>query len=291
MAGIAKRILYRAAVIIAAAWLGLTALAALFHPYLLYYPVRELDGFAPAGPGAESREEFWLAAPDGERLHAWHVPAARGVAKDKTLLVFHGNAGNLSTASARLALYSRLGFDCYMVDYHGFGKSGGEPSEKNLYMDAETIWNHLVRERGIPPGNIVIVGYSLGGAVASWLAERQPRAAGLVLESTFTRLSDIAADFFPFLPCRLILGNAYDTFSRLPNLSMPLLVAHGKGDRLVAFKYGERILQAFPGEKAFLLIGDDHNPGFMNAGKKYEDGISGFVERLAKTDSQGGDAK
>lgn len=266
--------------ILVLAWVALCVLAALFYPRLLYHPDRRAADLTPRQLGVEY-EEFWLTAPDGVKVNGWRVFSPATESRKKTLLVFHGNAGNLGTAAHRLAIYARLGCDVYMIDYHGYGKSGGEASEANLYLDAQTVWGHLIDERGLSPNDIVIMGYSLGGAVASWLAERNPAAAGLILESTFTRLSDVAADFFPYLPCGLILRGAYNTIDRLDGIRMPLLVVHGRGDELVAFKYGEKLYASFSGKKTFLRIGDDHNVGFLASGDSYSSGLGGFLDSIA----------
>lgn len=196
--------------------------------------------------------------------------------------MFHGNAGNLSTAVHRLMGYADLGFDVFMVDYHGFGKSGGFPSEANLYAAADALWDHVVENGNVPPKAIVILGYSLGGAVASYLAEKHPDTAGLILESTFTSLAEVAADFFPYLPCGLIVGNAYDTADRLHAIHMPLLVIHGPGDELVAYTHGKALYDAFTGRKEFLEINDDHNLGFLLSGDSYYQGIAQFMEKVVE---------
>ena len=110
-----------------------------------------------------------IATEDGETLHAWWVPAAgaRG-----TVLMFHGNAGNISHRLDYLLMFNRLGYAALIVDYRGYGKSTGSPSEEGTYRDALAAWRHLTEGRGIRPADIVIFGESLGAAVASWLAAR-----------------------------------------------------------------------------------------------------------------------
>lgn len=274
-------ILKRTALILLAAWLGIVILAALFYPFLLYQPERKKLDLLPDQFGMEY-EALWLTAADGVRLNAWRVPAANdNAAKRRALLVFHGNAGNMSLAMPRFQMYRQMGVDVYMIDYHGFGQSDGEPSEANLYLAAETIWRHLVEERNIEPGDIVIMGYSLGGAVAAWLAEQRPAAAGLILESTFTRLSDVAENLFPWLPCRLILGSQFDSMGRLANIAMPLLVIHGKRDELVPFASGQKLFEAYKnGPKTFVTIADDHNIGFLLSEKEYTKEIKTFLDSL-----------
>ncbi len=271
------RLLLKTLRILLIVWLCLSAAAALFYPKLLYHPSRTLTGPAPDKAGAPY-EEFRLRAADGVELHGWRVPAHPGKTGG-TLLVFHGNAGDLTTATHRLTLYSSFGWDVYMVDYHGFGQSEGSPSEENLYLDADALWQYVTEERGVNTGEIVIMGYSLGGAVAAYLAEQHPEVAGLVLESTFTNLADVADSLFPWLPCRLILGDAYDTETRLAKLSLPLLVAHGRGDQLVAYTFGRELFEKYTGEKSFLILGDDHNIGYILSGDAYRDGIGAFLRK------------
>lgn len=260
------------------AYVGLCILAALLYPYLLYHPDGS-DNFGTPAAFASTYENVWLTASDGVKLHGWFIPApeTEGAATGLTLLVFHGNAGNVGTELERLRIYHRLGVAVFIVDYHGYGQSGGSASEKNLYLDAEAAWEYLIRERGIEPKAIVVLGYSLGGAVASWLAERNPEVAGLVLESTFTKLSHVASELFPWLPAGLILGDAYNTEKRLENMAMPLLVAHGRGDQLVPFACGEQIHAMYKGPKMFVVIGNDHNLGFLTAETVYVKGLRDFL--------------
>lgn len=272
----------RALIVVASAWLGLVVLAALFYPFLLYHPDKTAPNPTPGSIGLRGFEETWLVAPDGARLHGWFVEANPEAATGTTLLAFHGNAGNLATALPRFELYARHGFDVFMIEYHGFGLSDGKPNEKNLYLDAETAWEHLTADRRIPPENIVILGYSLGGAVASHLALQHPEAAGLILESTFTSLADMGSHLFPFLPSRLVLGNMYDTAARLRNMNMPILFIHGRGDRLVPFINGINLFNAYNGPKDFFVIGDDHNLGFIISGETYGEALAIFAATYAK---------
>lgn len=271
--------LRRVLLVLVLAYAGLCALAALFYPYLLYHPDRNTVYGTPA-VFAPRYEDVWLTASDGVKLHGWFLPAPVGGESGFTLLAFHGNAGNVGTALERLRMYHRLGVDVFMVDYHGFGQSDGTPSEENLYRDADAAWLYLTRERAVEPGKIVVLGYSLGGAVASWLAERNPAVAGLVLESTFTRLNDVAAGLFPWLPTGLILGDAYNTEGRLGKMTMPILVLHGRGDQLVPYACGEKLYAEYKGPKTFVRIGDDHNLGFVTAAATYTGALRDFLATL-----------
>ncbi|MCC8189259.1 MAG: alpha/beta hydrolase [Planctomycetes bacterium] len=276
-----KRRLGRMALLLGIAWTAMSLLAAFFYPRLLYHPETGPPDITPATLGKEFGT-IRLTAADGVRLQGWFVPGrpCENAIHRQTLLVFHGNAGNLGTATFRLAGYSDQGFDSFMVDYRGFGESDGAPTEAGLLLDAEAAWRYLTVERGVPPENIIIFGYSLGGAVAAALAASHPEAAGLILESTFTCLADVARDFFPFLPCRLIVGKAWNTRDRLRRVRLPLLVIHGRQDQLVAYKYGCELYKNYGGRKTFLRIADDHNIGFLLSGDSYFGGIAAFAASL-----------
>ncbi|HSB68356.1 MAG TPA: alpha/beta fold hydrolase, partial [Candidatus Methylomirabilis sp.] len=171
----------------------------------LYFPDKEIRAI-PEQLGLTPRWEFFEAR-DGVRLSAWYVPKtdARGV-----VLFLHGNGGNVSHYLQALAMFSRLGFGSFILDYRGYGRSEGTPSEQGTYLDAEAAWRYLVRTLHIPPDSIVVFGRSLGGSIAAWLArEHTPRM--LVLESAFTSLRDVAADLYPWAPTRLLTGDMYDT--------------------------------------------------------------------------------
>jgi pimeloyl-ACP methyl ester carboxylesterase len=126
-----------------------------------------------------------VAGKPGQTLHGWWIPAANPRAK--VVLYLHGNDGNVSTSMDGTAPLRELGYSVFMIDYRGYGASGGGfPSEAGVYQDAQSAWDYLVHERGINPANLLIYGHSLGGAIAIELALGHPEAAGLVVESSFT---------------------------------------------------------------------------------------------------------
>ncbi|MGA9572366.1 MAG: alpha/beta hydrolase, partial [Lysobacterales bacterium] len=152
-----------------------------------------------------SYENVSLTTPDDEVLHSWYVPAEDSAG---AVLFLHGNAGNISHRLDSIAIFHELGLDVLIIDYRGYGRSSGSPTEQGTYTDAQTAWDYLVDGRGIVPGKIVVFGRSLGGAVASWLAARTTPAA-VILESCFTSGPDMAARLYPFLPARLITRLKY----------------------------------------------------------------------------------
>ena len=207
------------------------------------------------------------------KLHAWWAPAERADAP--ALLYLHGARWNLTGSVTRIERWRELGFSVLAVDYRGFGKSSDvSPSEENAYEDAEAAWEYLAT---LAPGRPrVIVGHSLGGAIAAELARRRPEAAGLVLEATFTSVEDmIAHTRWGFLPVSLILTQRFDTLSKLEHIKVPVLVSHGKRDRIVPFAMGERIYQKIPGPKRFIRVedGSHHNLSYV-AFAEYRSAIS-----------------
>jgi uncharacterized protein len=254
---------------------GFSALLFLFQENLAYYPQigREIES-TPRDHGLDY-EPLTLATPDGERLDAWFVPKpqASGV-----VLILHGNAGNISHRLDTIAMFHRLGYSVLIFDYRGYGRSTGQPSEDGLYRDAQTAWTHLTRQRGIPPGRIVLFGESLGGAVAAWLAAREQPGA-LVLSSVFTSAPELAADLYPWLPTRLLVRLRYDTRAVLSRLRCPVLVAHSPDDEIVPFRHGEMLFEAAMEPKVFLQLAGGHNDGFIFMREAWVAVLADFLDR------------
>ena len=241
-----------------AVYLGLLALFYFAQSRLLYIPHRQLT-ITPAEYGLEY-EDVRLRASDGVGVHGWWVPS-RGATI--TVLFCHGNAGNLSHRVPLLAALHSLGMNALAFDYRGYGESEGNPSEAGTYVDAAAAWDHLVSERGVPPGEIVVFGRSLGGAVASHLArERTPRA--LILESTFTSVPDLARELYPLLPSALARYH-YRAVENVAHVDCPVLVIHGEADEIVPLKHGRRLYDAANGTKRFIGKPGGHNDGFLES--------------------------
>ena len=144
-------------------------------------------------------EEIIFKASDGTDLSGWYVP----VKNHKGVVLFlHGKGGNISTRLTFLDYFVRkLGLSTFIIDYRGYGKSEGRPTEKGTYLDAEASWKYLTKVKKIKPQDIIIFGRSLGGSIATWLAGKV-KARALILESTFTAIKDIVTQLYPYLPGR-----------------------------------------------------------------------------------------
>jgi fermentation-respiration switch protein FrsA (DUF1100 family) len=257
------------------AYCGFALLLFLLQSRMLHIPNvpgRELVA-TPAAAGL-AYQDVTIVTADNVRLHGWFVPAAQ---TGRTVLFFHGNAGNISHRLESLQIFHRLGLATLIIDYRGYGRSEGSPSEVGLYQDAEAAWRYLTEHQGIPAREIVVFGRSLGGAVAAWLAARYAVGA-LIVESSFTSVPDRAAELYPWLPVRLLSRMNYDTRASLTRVTSPVLIIHSPDDEVIPFQHGQRLLDAASEPKQWLVISGDHNSGFLQSGKYYEDGVREFLQ-------------
>ncbi len=265
----------RIIIILAGAYLLVLLYLWLMQPRLIFYPDlpgRELVA-TPARLGLPW-EEVWLRSADGTGLHGWFLPAVQPRA---VLLFLHGNAGNISHRLESLALFHRLGLSVLIFDYRGYGRSGGRVSEQGLHLDAEAAWNHLVRERNLEPGEILIFGRSLGASLAASLAAGR-RPLGLVLESAFTSVPEIAHDLYPLFPVRLLARFRFDTRAALREVRAPVLILHSREDEIIPFSHGRALYEAAPQPKFFFEMRGGHNDGFLASGDGYLEAWAGFID-------------
>lgn len=264
-------------VTVAACYAALCAAMYLLQERMLFLPGIPGRGIDATPAAVDLKyEETAIVTADGVRLHAWWVPAAGA---RWTLVHFHGNAGNISHRLELLQVFHALGANVLLFDYRGYGRSEGAPGEAGLQRDAEAVWDHLVRARGLPEQSLVIHGQSMGAAVAAWLAARR-RPAGLVLESAFTSVPDIAAELYPWLPARALARLRLDTRGELSRVACPVLLVHSRQDEIIPFAHGQALLAAAREPKALLEIQGDHNGGFWISREAYAAGLAGFLATL-----------
>jgi fermentation-respiration switch protein FrsA (DUF1100 family) len=201
---------------------------------------------------------------------------AEGITGDMVLLWFHGNAGNLSHRTQLMFLLADTPARVFIMDYRGYGRSEGKPSEEGLYLDARAAWQYLVGERRVSPDRIVLFGKSLGGAVAVDLAtEVDP--AGVIIQSSFTSVPDMAARHFPFVP-KALIRTKMDSLSKIPDVTAPKLFIHSTADEVAPFELGRRLYEAAPEPKRFHQVdGAAHNDTWAVGGRGYFAAIRDFV--------------
>lgn len=253
------------------AYLILAAIMYLLQSRFVYFPSSTLVA-TPDAIGLPY-EEVTLLTSDAVKLSAWFVPAQDPFG---VVLFCHGNGGNISHRLETLRLYNSLQLSTLIFDYRGYGASDGTPSEEGTYRDAEVAWRYLVETRGVLPSDIIVIGRSLGGAIAAWLANRNTPGL-LVIESGFTSLADIGAEAYPFLPVRLLLRFNYPTLEHLRAAGCPVLVVHSREDEIIPFTHGEALFREAPEPKRFLELHGGHNDAFFTSQEAYAQGLSDFI--------------
>jgi uncharacterized protein len=237
---------------------------------LLFFPSRSVP---PAPPPFEDR---WFEADDGTRLHGWWLRAS-GPAGGHVLLC-HGNAGNVADRVPHARLLASVGLDVLLFDYRAYGRSAGRPDESGTYRDARAALAALLSQTGVGRDRLLYVGESLGGAVALELALEHP-PAGLVLQSAFTSVRDLARLHYPIVPGAMV-PDAYPSLRLIPSLRAPLLVIHGERDTIVPAEHGRALYDAAPEPKSLRLVPDvGHNDLIARAGDVWAAAIAELAAR------------
>lgn len=194
------------------------------------------------------------------RLHGWFTPHPK---PKQVVLYAHGQTEHVaSLVSVVSRLQETLDASVFVFDYRGYGKSEGTPSEAGCIADGLAAQQWLAEKTGCLPEEIVVMGRSLGGAVAVAIAaERGARA--LILENTFSRLTDVAAYRYPWIPIRRLMRDRYDSVARIANYRGPLLQLHGTRDRVAPAKFARELYSACHSDfKRFYTVrgGRHHDP-------------------------------
>ena len=257
-------------------YLAFTAAVWVLQPKLLYFPERNYDATPEAI--SLSYESVSFKTADGVKIYAWYIPAERSRG---AILFCHGNAGNISHRLFFIDLLNRMGMSVLIFDYRGYGWSEGKPTEEGTYRDAEAAWDYLVTEKKFNPGEIVIIGRSMGGSIAARTA-RDRKPAALIIESAFTSVPDIGAEVYPYLPVRWLSRYDYNTLEFLKRVSCPVLVIHSPQDEIIPIHHGKRLYEAANPPREFLEIKGSHNEGAVISGRFYTEGIDSFIARYVK---------
>jgi fermentation-respiration switch protein FrsA (DUF1100 family) len=270
----------RVVLIVLAAYLLLLGLAWMFQERLAF-PAPRHPLPDPARAGLPDGRRLNLRLRDGTLLAGWYLPphpAAPQVDSGGApgLVWFYGNAETIGTIWSVLRDFRPPGVAIVVLDYPGYGASGGRASEAGLYAAADLAYETLVSQPEVDRGRIYIYGRSLGSAVATHLASRRP-AAGLVLDSPFTNAHELSRRHYALIPSAL-LRLRLDNLSAIGAVQCPVLVFHGSVDRLVPPAMGERVAAAARGPSDLVLIdGADHNDTYARGGRAYRDRLWRFM--------------
>jgi fermentation-respiration switch protein FrsA (DUF1100 family) len=215
-------------------------------------------------------EEIFIETDKKIKLKSWFVK--KDLNKFKTILIFHGNAGNLFNRVYKLNELNKLDVNILLISWRGFSGNKGKPTEKSLYHDAEEAVKWL-NNRGVISKNIILYGESLGTGVASELGTSNA-FGGIILESPFTSIANAAKIYYPYLPVNIILKDRYNSISKIKNITTPILIMHGKKDNIVPQKMGLELYEKANQPKfSYFPENDDHmmeyNDNLLNSIKLF----------------------
>ena len=243
------------------AYLILVIVLAFLQRKLMYHPrtatslpVAQFPDVTQLFPAARDIE---LTCDDGKTIRGWLLTKSETSSAESTrplVLYFHGNAGDRSGRTGWYQIFSQLDVDVLAVDYHGYGDSEGTASESAIELDCDAAWRFATTELGRSPQDIWIIGTSLGGAAAIYLASTQCVAgaepAALVTIATFSSMVDAGSSHYPWLPVRFVLVDRYPSDQRIEHVTCPILMLHGNVDRVVNQEFGQKLFAAAPEKSA-----------------------------------------
>ena len=233
----------------------------LYHPSEDNYLGDELD---------VQIEKVRIKTQDNIELIAWYHN--KNIDKFKTILFLHGNAGSLKNRIHKINHFEDLNVNFLLVAWRGFNGNAGKPTEKGLYQDARSAVEWL-KHKGHAENNIIIYGESLGTGIATEIAQNK-NFAGIILESPFTSMVDAGKFYYFYLPVSLLLKDRYETVKKLNNIKIPILVMHGKKDKIVPFHMGQKVFEKSNEPKFYYFPEEDdhmmeYNENLLKALNKF----------------------
>jgi len=245
-----------------------------FQRNLLYHP--KIDNYINDHASNEPREikKVEIKTKDNINLNAWFYK--KDIKNYKTILFFHGNAGSLDNRTYKLNHFKDLGLNFLIVAWRGFSGNKGKPDEKGLYEDAKSAINWLKLE-GIIEKNIIIYGESLGTAVAIEIAQNK-KFAGIILESPFTSMVDMGKKYYPFFPVSYLLKDKFESHKKINNVHIPILIMHGKVDKIVPYDMGKKMYELANEPKFFYS--QEYGDHMVEYDEKLLQALKNFIQSL-----------
>ncbi len=244
--------MFTASVIIILCYLLIVIFVFFYQRNLLYHPFENNYSTDKAN---FTYDEVSIPVSKEINLKAWFHK--KDLEKKKTLVFFHGNAGNLQNRIYKLNLLKDFDINFLIVAYRGFSGNKGKPTELGLYEDAQSTLNWL-KNKKIKDDQIIIYGESLGTGVSIEVAQNK-KFAGIILESPFTSMVDAGKHYYFYLPVSILLKDRYETIKKLKNIEIPILIMHGEKDRIVPFHMGKKVfLKANQPKYFYFPKNDDH---------------------------------
>jgi len=221
-----------------------------------------------------SIEKVSIKTNDNLKILGWYKN--NNLSKYKTVLFLHGNAGTLENRIHKINHFEKINVNFLLVAWRGFSGNKGKPTEKGLYEDARSAVKWL-EEKGIRKNNIILYGESLGTGVVTEIAQNE-NFAGVILESPFTSMIDAGKDKYPFLPVKILLKDKYESDKKIKNIKSPVLIMHGKVDKIVPFHMGQTMYELANEPKySYFTEYDDH---MMEYNEKLLNELKKFIQSL-----------
>lgn len=274
--GLLPRLLRGLVLVVAGTYVGMGAVLYFLQDALIFPAPGGIEGTQLDDAARElGATPVRVEAEDGVELYGWHRPAGGA----RAIVFFHGNGETVAGNLPLLRLATQEGWDYVAFAYRGYPGSQGVPSEEGLATDARAVWDYVVDGASIPPGRVVLHGRSLGGGVATRLAEERNPAA-LVLESTFTSVLDVVREKYPMYPAKLLLKHPFDTRSRAARVGVPVLVLHGATDPLVPVAHGRELPTLFADAQYVEAPDRGHNTSLIGTVPAVRDAYVAFLKRF-----------
>ena len=239
----------------------------------IFFPVKEIV-FNPEAINL-SFEDVYLKTRDDKKINGWFIPYEKA---KYTLLFLHGNAGNIGDRLDKINMLRELGLDIFIIDYRGFGRSQGRPSERGMILDAETAYDYLSNRRKISPEKIILYGESLGTVAAVNIASRFPVKA-VIIEGGFSSGKDMGRIYYPFIPS-FIFSDMLNSLRNMNKVKAAKLFLHSADDEIVPFTLSKKLFDSASSPKVFKELRGSHNDAFLDSKAEYLSAIKSFINEL-----------
>ena len=251
--------------------------------HVTFHPIRYSEAAAKEWRLPDGTTSVWLKTADHVRLNGWFFKSDKP--SQATLIFFHGNAGNISDVAWYGERLRDRGFDVFLLDYRGFGRSEGESTgEQSIYADADAAYEYVTRNLGVAPEKIALYGQSLGTTAVIDLASRH-RCGAIIIESGLSSADDLAVEILPAMisPLRVLAKNRFDSVHKLSQVRCPVLITHGEPDPIISTAQAKRLFAAANEPRTLKIFpGAGHNV-YGTQGNAYLNLLVDFVRLSLKT--------
>ncbi len=236
-------------------YISLLALIFIFQRSLMYFPVKEkISKYFYKNTQLKIID---ISTSDGLILKSLYKKSETNI--NKTILVFHGNAGHIGHRVNKYKPFIDKGYGLLLLEYRGYGENKGKPTKLGLYKDGEAAINYLFNQK-IKSKNIIVYGESLGTAIATKLSTNYSFNM-TILEAPFTSVADLAQKRYWIFPAKYLVLDDFDNLRIIKKIKSPLLLLHGYKDYVINIAFGKKVFEAAPKPKKALFV---QNAGHNN---------------------------